>query len=62
MFESSLIFVCLVLPGLIWTPVYGEYYSSIDKMQLLGQVEGELVSATDDYLMKGQKQLDMLRR
>lgn len=61
--HSSLVFVCfLLLLGVAWSPVNGEYYSSIDKMQMLGDVELDLVAATHAYSTQRQEQLNVLRR
>ncbi|TDG49228.1 hypothetical protein AWZ03_004317 [Drosophila navojoa] len=57
----SLVFVWLLLLGLAWSPVNGEYYSSIDKMQMLGEVELDLITATHMYLTQRQDQLYEMR-
>ncbi|KAH8247642.1 hypothetical protein KR038_007564 [Drosophila bunnanda] len=45
---------------LIWSgAVRGEFYSSVDKMQDLAQVEQELLKATRSYLEQQQQQLEI---
>ncbi|EDW15489.1 uncharacterized protein Dmoj_GI24861 [Drosophila mojavensis] len=56
----SLVFVWLLLLGVAWSPVNGEYYSSVDKMQMLGEVELDLVTATHLYLTERQEQLNVM--
>lgn len=56
------IFVCLLLSGIIGILVHAEFYSSIDSMNALGQVEQELVAATYVYLAERLQQLNMLSR
>ncbi|KAH8271460.1 hypothetical protein KR018_012188 [Drosophila ironensis] len=45
----------------IWS-AWGEFYSSVDSMQDLAQVEQEILNATRSYLEAQQKQLDLFRR
>lgn len=48
---------------IIWVGVAnGEFYSSVDSMQDLAQVEEELLNATRSYVESQQKQLDFYRR
>jgi len=48
---------------LIWSEaVKGEFYSSVDSMQDLAQVEQELINATRSYLEAQQNQLNFYRR
>ncbi|XP_043654288.1 prolyl 4-hydroxylase subunit alpha-1 [Drosophila teissieri] len=52
-----------ILQLIIWVGVAnGEFYSSVDSMQDLAQVEEELLNATRSYLESQQKQLDFYRR
>ncbi|EDV53063.1 prolyl 4-hydroxylase subunit alpha-1 [Drosophila erecta] len=48
---------------IMWAGVAnGEFYSSVDSMHELAQVEEELLNATRSYLESQQKQLDFYRR
>ncbi|XP_033166301.1 prolyl 4-hydroxylase subunit alpha-1 [Drosophila mauritiana] len=52
------IFQLIILAGV----ANGEFYSSVDSMQDLAQVEEELLNATRSYVESQQKQLDFYRR
>ncbi|KAH8384244.1 hypothetical protein KR200_009053 [Drosophila serrata] len=60
MAHQSWFWVVAPLPFLIWsTAVRGEFYSSVDKMQDLAQVEHELLNATRSYLEQQQLKLEI---
>ncbi|XP_064550992.1 prolyl 4-hydroxylase subunit alpha-1 [Drosophila montana] len=58
--QHCCIAVCLLLSGSIGLLVHAEFYSSIDSMNALGQVEKELVAATYVYLTERLQQLNVL--
>ncbi|EDW68046.1 prolyl 4-hydroxylase subunit alpha-1 [Drosophila virilis] len=58
--QHCCIVVCLFFSGIIDILVHAEFYSSIDSMNALGQVEQKLVAATYVYLAERLQQLNML--
>ncbi|KAH8281055.1 hypothetical protein KR054_009242 [Drosophila jambulina] len=63
MTHQSWFWVVASFSFLIWSEaVRGEFYSSVDRMQDLAQVEQELLNATRSYLEQQQKQLDLYMR
>ncbi|EDV90363.1 GH12977 [Drosophila grimshawi] len=60
MLSQSCIYLCLLLSGFFGILVTGEFYSSIDKMEILGEMEETLVEATHIYLVQQQQQFQLL--
>ncbi|EDV90365.1 GH12979 [Drosophila grimshawi] len=60
MLSQSCIYLCLLLSGFFGILVSGEFYSSIEKMEILGEMEETLVEATRSYLVQQQQQLQLL--
>ncbi|KAH8381797.1 hypothetical protein KR009_000249 [Drosophila setifemur] len=59
---SWITFIGIVFYLNLGESVRGEFYSSVDSMQDLAQVEQELLNATRSYLEAQQQQLDFYRR